>query len=70
MTTRAKHSLIAAGILLLLMAMVAMQWEGPSNDPSNGVQADDDSGDNGDIGNSDDDDSGRYSHLHPAPKGP
>jgi|1_EtaG_2_1085319.scaffolds.fasta_scaffold115890_2 hypothetical protein len=61
MTKKASGVLAFIGIVGLLASMVALQWEGFSDD--------DDSADalGNDDSSDDDDDSGKYSDLPPAP---
>jgi len=63
MTTRARQSLIAAGILAILVALAARQLiEINAEQPA--PAGDDDSAEG------DDDSAGRFDHLPPAPKEP
>ena len=43
MTTRARQSLIAGAILLLLGTIVALQWQGFATDDDDSAASDDDS---------------------------
>jgi hypothetical protein len=60
MTKKASGVLAFIGIVGLLASMVALQWEGFGDDAPAVVDLDNDD-------SADDDDSGRYSDLPPAP---